>query len=97
MDRMASISSYEAPVITLGWRLRIAMERADIKRSDMAARMGVKQSTITRWTHDVGAPPRRIYLERWAEVTNVPLSWLAGTEEESGRNSRRYSDALVAA
>lgn len=66
------------PEVTLGWRLRIALERADIKADAMAQVLDVHRGTITRWTHDIGRPPRRVYLEKWAEITGVPYAWLAG-------------------
>jgi transcriptional regulator with XRE-family HTH domain len=66
------------PEITLGWRLRIAMERAGLKAEDMAAQLGVHRGTITRWTHDIGKPPRAIYLHRWADLCHVKYAWLAG-------------------
>lgn len=76
---MSDIATNEAiPEITLGWRLRIAMERAGIKAGDMAAELGVHGGTITRWTHDIGAAPRPIYLERWAAMCGVPAAWLRG-------------------
>jgi len=94
---MASTARYNVPEITLGWRLRISMEEAGIKRDEMALRMGVTKATITRWTHDIGSPPRAIYLERWAEVTGVPLAWLTGdTRQASGGNTHR-DRALCAA
>ena len=69
------------PEITLGWRLRIALERAGIKADDMARVLGVHRGTITRWTHDIGRSPRRVYLEKWAEITGVSYAWLAGDAE----------------
>lgn len=75
-------------VVTLGWRLRMAMERAEITRTEMAERLGVHPATITRWTHDEGEPPRQIYVERWAEVTGVQLDLLIGPDVELDPRSR---------
>ncbi|MCW2900026.1 MAG: family transcriptional regulator [Streptosporangiaceae bacterium] len=78
----------------------MSMENAGIKRDEMAERMGVTRATITRWTHDIGSPPRVIYLERWADVTGVPLGWLRGGEESrqgTGPDSLRYRSATLAA
>lgn len=66
------------PEITLGWRLRIAMERANLKAEYMAEELGVHRGTITRWTHDIGRPPRPIYLRHWADLCQVRFEWLAG-------------------
>ena len=100
------------PEITLGWRLRMAMERADLKAEQMAIELGVHRGTITRWTHDIGKPPRPIYLERWAALCNVRYEWLAGAHarptafagavgsgdntQGSGRNTGEYAPAMAA-
>jgi transcriptional regulator with XRE-family HTH domain len=87
-------TSHDIPEITLGWRLRIAMERAGIKAADMAAEFGVHGGTITRWTHDIGATPRPIYLRRWSELCQVPYEWLVGdlfedpTDRSAGAGKR---------
>lgn len=64
------------PVVTLGWRMRMAMEAAGVTAYEIADDLGVHRGTITRWTHDVGGPPKRTFLRRWAEVTAVPYDWL---------------------
>lgn len=78
------------PQVTLGWRLRIALERADIKAEAMATELGVHRGTITRWTHDIGKPPRPVYLREWAAACGVSYAWLAGATDnakESGRDT----------
>lgn len=74
---MSNNAEANVPEVTLGWRLRMSMEKAGIKADDMGVRLHVHRGTITRWTHDIGSPPRGVYLERWAEITGVPLAWLA--------------------
>lgn len=66
------------PEVTLGWRLRMAMEMADRRAEDMAEELGVHRGTISRWTHDIGKPPRPIYLRHWADLCGVKYEWLAG-------------------
>lgn len=66
------------PEITLGWRLRMSMDHAGIKAEQMAAEFEVHRGTITRWTHDKGAPPRRRDLRDWAALCGVPFEWLVG-------------------
>lgn len=93
----------DVPQVTLGWRLRIALERADIKAEVMATELGVHRGTITRWTHEIGKPPRPVYLREWAAICGVPYAWLAGdaadTSDGSGRDTRHYetADAQLAA
>lgn len=64
------------PTITLGWRLRMALEHADIKVADMASELGVTRGTISRWGHDDGAPPRDAYLRLIAIRCGVPFEWI---------------------
>lgn len=73
------------PVFTLGWRLRLALETASIKAKEMAAELDMDEGTISRWCHDVGKPPRSIYLRHWADRCQVPYEWLArGAEQARG-------------
>lgn len=101
------------PDLTLGWRLRMAMERAGLKAEDMAEHLGVHRGTISRWAHDIGKPPRPIYLRHWAEICNVRYEWLAGeharptvtagvvgdtnNRQASGRNTGRLFASAAAA
>lgn len=71
-------TSPSIPEITLGWRLRMSMDHAGIKAEQMAAEFEVHRGTITRWTHDKGAPPRRRDLRDWANLCGVPYEWLVG-------------------
>ena len=68
------------PEWTLGWRLQRALDFAHIKAGDMADELEVTRSTVSRWMHDSGAPPRSVYVRRWAELCQVPYEWLAGDE-----------------
>lgn len=97
---MRHMTEGTALVVTRGWRLRMAMERAGITRNGMAALLGVHPTTITRWTHDEGEPPRLIYMERWAEITGVDLDLLTGPDVEldpqmRGQTGGRASTATV--
>lgn len=100
---MADIAYMEVPAITLGWRLRISLDRAGIKAEEMAHELGVHRGTVSRWMHDE-TPPRTIYLREWARITRVPFEWLAGdaaadTGEEQRRDihENRPGDLLFAA
>lgn len=88
---MTDIATNDVPEITLGWRLRIAMEHAGIKAEQMAVELGVHRGTLTRWTHGVGAEPRAIYLKQWAELCNVPYAWLVGDLYEDPTKRRSAS------
>lgn len=62
------------PKLTLGWRLLMSL--GDMKRSEIAEQLGVDDSTISRWTHDKGQPPKRAYLAQWALLTGTDRRWL---------------------
>lgn len=65
------------PILTLGWRLQMAMARGGRSREYMAARCGVAPGTITRWLHDQGVrPPRKGDLQIFADEGRVPIGWL---------------------
>ena len=64
------------PPETLGWRLRRALEWASVSAKEMASELDVSEGTISRWCHDVGSPPRSIYLRAWAAKCRVPYDWL---------------------
>lgn len=59
----------------MGWRIRRALDHADVKVEELARELGVSRSTVSRWMHDDG-PVRRIYLQAIALHCNVPLDWL---------------------
>jgi transcriptional regulator with XRE-family HTH domain len=68
----------QIPEWTLGWRMRRALEYADLSVETIAAEMGVGRSTVSRWLHDQGAPPRAAFVRFWATTTGVPFEWLTG-------------------
>lgn len=73
------------PGLTLGWRLRMALEHEGVSRQQIAAECGVDEATITRWTHDRTAPSRAALIV-WALKTGVDLDWLErGTGESPFR------------
>lgn len=82
MEQMIA-SRGNVPVWTLGWRLRRSLEFAGLTREEMAEELGMSRATLTRWMHDLGGPPRRIYLRQWALRTGVPYAWLAGEDDEA--------------
>lgn len=75
------------PQLTLGWRLRMALEHGSVSRQEIAAELGVDPATITRWTHDVGAPPKVAYKKQWALRCGVPYEWLVSGNTELGGDS----------
>lgn len=88
----------ELPTWTLGDRLRKAREFAGLDQGELAERIGISRGTVGNYELGHGVRrPKPVVINAWAAVTGVPLSWLTDMEEEAGRDSRRYSDTLVAA
>ena len=63
------------PVLTLGWRLKMALEHADVSVADMASYLEVNRDTISRWTGG-RSPVKRSTLMLWSMRTGVSLEWL---------------------
>lgn len=70
----------EIPEWTLGWKLKRALNYAELSAQDMAAELGVHVATVSRWMNDRESP-RRAYLMAWALRCGVPFGWLTGDEE----------------
>lgn len=69
------------PPLTLGWRLRMALEHADMTGDQMAELLGIKsRDTMAAWTHD-RRRPKAAYLRQWALRTRVSYEWLIGHDE----------------
>ena len=72
------------PQLTLGWRLRMALEHAGVTVNEMADVLGIKsRDTMAAWLHD-RRTPRAAYIRQWAVRTGVPYRWLIGQESGPG-------------
>ena len=68
------------PQLTLGWRLRMALEHAGVTVNEMADVLGIKsRDTMAAWLHD-RRTPRAAYVRQWAVKTGVPYNWLVGAD-----------------
>lgn len=72
------------PTWTLGWRLRRAIEHAGMTTDELAVRLDVSRSTISRWCNDRGAPPKSLYLSAIAQTCHVDPAWLRTGEQPTG-------------
>ena len=63
------------PPLTLGWRMRMAMEAADYTALEIAQELEVSRDTVARWIHDTTVP-HRVFLQEWARLCDVPYDWL---------------------
>jgi transcriptional regulator with XRE-family HTH domain len=70
-------ASGSIPNLTLGWRLRMSLDYANISVQQMANQLGVSRTTLSRWMADKGERPKRAYLSQWALSTGVPFEWIS--------------------
>ncbi len=64
---------------TFGDRLSAARETAGLSQEELAARLGVRMTTLQAWEDD-GAEPRGNRLQMLAGMLNVSLMWLMSGE-----------------
>lgn len=89
------------PTWTLGDRLRKAREAADLRQEDLAPHLHVARATVASWENDKHAPSY-LAIMKWAELTDVPLDWLAEGRTSSDIQSvtegyRRFAMSQAAA
>ena len=82
MTMMSSAEGGRIPAFTLGWRMRLALETADISVATIAVRLGYSRSTVSRWLNDQDVP-RAVVLDAWSRETQVNRSWLETGEGDS--------------
>jgi transcriptional regulator with XRE-family HTH domain len=69
-----------APVWTLGDRLRKARETVELTQQELADLVGTSKKTIARYEANAGGN-RVDLLTRWAQETAVDLGWILGLEQ----------------
>jgi transcriptional regulator with XRE-family HTH domain len=82
------------PALTLGWRLRMALDYSNTSVQEMADTLGVARATLSRWMSDKGAHPKRAYISQWALKTGVPEEWLSTGRPPSERDPDGDGGAL---
>lgn len=91
---------HAVPPLTLGWRLKMAAEFAEVSREELAADLEVHPATITRWFKDKGAPPRTPFIRRIALRCGVSYDWLvtgiAPVGPDDAGTTKRYGQACEA-
>ena len=63
--------------------MRKAREARGIGVGEMAGIMMRNRNTINNYESDKTRPPRLV-LDRWAEVTGIPLEWIIGDADPFG-------------
>lgn len=70
------------PVLTLGWRLKMALSHGQVTRTQMAQSLGYEESQLSRWMSDK-AMPRKGVVSQWALLTRVDHDWLETGDGEA--------------
>jgi transcriptional regulator with XRE-family HTH domain len=85
------------PMLTLGWRVKMAMGYAGVTREQLAEDLEVHPTSLTRWMNDRGAPPKRAFLKQIALRCGVSYDWLStglqvsgDPQDPEGTTMRRY-------
>jgi len=81
------------PPLTLGLRLKMAMDWAGYCRESMATELGVHPSTVSRWMNDKGKPPKRGHVSAWAGFTHCDFQWLLTGEHGSTEGQPKRESA----
>src|SRR5579862_107484 len=67
----------QAPVWTLGDRLRKSREVAGMTREEMADRLGTTKASVWNWENDVSKPRDVLATtQEWADLTQVEVEWI---------------------
>jgi transcriptional regulator with XRE-family HTH domain len=68
------------PVITLGMRLAIARKMAGVSAKDIASKLRVTETTISRYENDRSPVPESV-LYAYQAICDTPIEWLRGELE----------------
>lgn len=64
------------PPVTLGWRIRIALDHGGLEQTDLMGKFEVSRGTVSRWCRDVGPAPKKFILNEIAVMCGVSPRWL---------------------
>lgn len=68
-------STTTIPTLTLGWRMRMAMEGSGHTAATIGGVLGYSRKSVSLWLHD-RSEPRPVVLAQWALLTGVDAEWL---------------------
>lgn len=78
---MSEAGYYSEDAATFGDRVAAARDAVGLTQNELAARLGIKISTLRGWENDT-AEPRANKLQMLAGVLNVSMRWLLTGEGE---------------
>lgn len=68
------------PEVTLGWRIQMALDYADLKQTDLMEKFEISRGTASKWCRGVGTPPKKFVLNEIAVMCGVSARWLIDGE-----------------
>jgi len=81
--------------VLFGERVKNAREASGMSRKEMASRIGVKSSTVSKWESGK-EDPRANRLQMVASLLNVPLLWLlAGSQQVPVHGANQTTEELL--
>ncbi len=81
MEEVTTMGQLERVRQSLGPRLRIARENADMSQAQLAAHLGVAEASVAAWEADERAP-RANRLVMMAGILGVSINWLLEGRED---------------
>ncbi|WP_344752091.1 helix-turn-helix transcriptional regulator [Gryllotalpicola koreensis] len=70
------------PTFTLGELMRKARLDAGLDQLDIARALGIARTSVSNYETNRSEPPASVFVH-WAQVTGVPLEWLAGAVNDA--------------
>jgi transcriptional regulator with XRE-family HTH domain len=64
------------PPVTLGLRIRMALDYAGLSQEHLMSRFEVSRATVSRWCRDVEPAPKKFVLNEIAVMCEVSPRWL---------------------
>jgi len=89
----------EAPELTLGWRIQMALDKGKLQQADLMSKFEVSRGTVSRWCRDIGPAPKKFILNEIAVMCGVPPRWLIdgpkgpGPDDDGGSRLRGSNPA----
>lgn len=77
---------------TLGSRIKLSRQRAELSQVELARRIGVRSQTINQWESGAKAPSRQNFA-RLVQITGVSATWLLYGGSSSEHSSNPYEES----
>ena len=65
-----------SPILTFGWRLRLALDNAGMTLSELAEEIEMSRETVSLWANDHAEPRKEMYYRELARILACDYTWL---------------------